>query len=210
MIHRGFRILFFPSHFFFHFCPIFLPLCYLKFKHSNIMIKKFFFLDSIPVQNHGIFLFFTYCGPCLSFRVLGFDFEVCKGSTFLFTFYFAFSGFLKCHSLVKLKKQTTKKVSTVNSFLVILSLNWINFNSVTLCFMLSVWLGDYFWFMDDNMGIFFCWIDSNVSYILTFRPSWFSWLARVHFEVTSSKWWVESKLLESLHFCNCLYFDLTV
>lgn len=109
MIHLGFRILLFPFHFFYYFCPIFLSLRYLKFKHSNIMKKKIFFLDSIPVQNHGIFLFFTYCGPCLSFRVLGFDFEVCRGNTFLFTFYFAFSGFLKCHSLVKLKNTNNKK-----------------------------------------------------------------------------------------------------
>lgn len=186
-----------------------LSLCYLKFKHYD---EKIFFLHSIPVQNHGIFCFFTYFRPCLSFRVLGFIFEGRRGSKFLFTFSFAFSGFLKCPPFVELEKQKQKQKnmspqSIASSILVILSLNWINFNSVTFCFMLSVLLEDYFWFMDDNMGIF-CWSDSNVSYIAT--SSWFSWLARAHFEVTSSKWWVESKHFESLHFCNCLYFDLTV
>lgn len=110
MIHLGFRILLFPFHFFLLFLSNILISTLFKIQTFKHYEKKFvFFLDAIPVQNHGIFLFFTYCGPCLSFRVLGFDFEVCRGNTFLFTFYFAFSGFLKCHSLVKLKNTNNKK-----------------------------------------------------------------------------------------------------
>lgn len=116
-----------------------LSLCYLKFKHYD---KKFFFLPSIPVQNHGIFCFFLLIsGHVFFFRVLGFIFEGRRGSTFLFTFSFAFSGFLKCPSFVELEKQKQKQKymspqSTASSVLVILSLNWINFNSVAFCFML--------------------------------------------------------------------------
>lgn len=124
VIPPGFRIFFF-SFSFFSFSSMLLSLCYLKFKHYD---EKIFFLHSIPVQNHGIFCFFTYFRPCLSFRVLGFIFEGRRGSKFLFTFSFAFSGFLKCPPFVELEKQKQKQKnmspqSIASSILVILSLN---------------------------------------------------------------------------------------
>lgn len=91
---------------------------------------------------------------------------------------FAFSGFPKWLSFVLLRKICMSSWLTAFSVLVILSWNWINFYSVLLCPMLSVWLEGCFWLMEDNMGIFVIELNRLVPVFLNisnFTP-WFPWL----------------------------------
>lgn len=157
-------------------------------------MSKFFLLISHPCSKaRYIVLKYIFWAMVFLYSFRFCSVFVCEGyisSIPVFTFSFAFSGFHKCHSFVLLRKNMSSQI-TASSFFVILSLNWISFNSAFCLmwgpFLIYEWQYDIFWYLK-----LMDWFQHPISQLFLFL-GFHDCLAGVHFEVTSSEWWLEGK-----------------